>query len=284
MNGATVEQVGEVRAGLGEGPVWDALRNRLIWIDIRLHRLYTTDVASGETTQRDLPGAPGCVALTDADELLLAIGQDLVAMSKQGDLRAIASLPEQSVGRFNDGKPDAAGRLWVGTATAEGHWNAGLWRYEAGWEFAEMAPGVSMSNGLGWSPDGSRLYYADSMTHRIDIFHYDEDTGSLAGRRPWVSLPEAYLPDGLCVDEQGCVWLAVWGQSTVICFAPDGAELGRIRVPTPLVTSCAFGGADLGTLFITTACDDESDPHAGRLFAVDTGAKGLPPNRVRLPS
>lgn len=282
MNGAKVEQVGDVRAGLGEGPVWDAAQGRLIWIDIRLHRLYATDMASHKTTHRDLPGAPGCVALTGTGEVLLAIGQDLVTLSDQGDLRTIASLRSGSVGRFNDGKPDASGRFWVGTATDEGHADCGLWRFEAGRGFAEMAPGVSMSNGLGWNADGSRMFYVDSMSPRIDVFDYDAVTGTVSDRRPWVSLPEEYLPDGLCVDAEGCVWLAVWGQGAVICFAPDGAELGRIAVPTPLVTSCAFGGADLGTLFITTACEDEDDPHAGRLFAVDVGAKGLPLSWVKL--
>lgn len=282
MNSATVEQVGDMRADLGESPVWDAAQNRLIWIDIRLHRLYTTDVTSGETTHRDLPGSPGCVALTEQGGLLLAIGQDLLTYRADGDLRTIASLPTASIGRFNDGKPDALGRFWVGTATLEGHADCGLWQFEAGRGFAEMAPGVSMSNGLGWSPDGSRMYYVDSMCPRIDAFDYDAETGHVSGRRPWALLSEGSLPDGLCVDAEGCVWLAVWGQSMVICFGPDGTEVGRIAVPTPLVTSCAFGGADLSTLFITTACEDEGDPFAGRLFAIEPGAKGLPPNRVKV--
>lgn len=282
MNEASVEQVGEVRAGLGEGPVWDAEQNRLIWIDIRLSRLYATDVASGETTHRDLPGAPGCVALVQGGGVVLAIGQDLVMIAEDGAARTIVSLPTSTVGRFNDGKPDAAGRFWVGTAMAEGQSDCGLWRFDATGGFAELAPGVSMSNGLGWSPDGTLMYYVDTMTRRIDVFDYDVGTGMVSGRRPWVSLPEDHLPDGLCVDAEGCVWLAVWGQSGVMCFAPDGALDRRIAVPTPLITSCAFGGPDLGTLFITTACEDESDPYAGQLFAVDTGAKGLPPERVRL--
>jgi sugar lactone lactonase YvrE len=282
MDKATVEQVGEVQAGLGEGPVWDAARDRLIWIDIRLKRLYETNIASGETTHRDLPDAPGCVTLTETSDLLLAMGQDLVTLSEEGDLRPVASLPTGSTGRFNDGKPDAMGRFWIGTATAEGAWDCGLWRFAAGQGFAEMAPGVSMSNGLGWSPDGSRMYYVDSMTHRVDVFDYDATTGAVSGRTPWVTLPEGQLPDGLYVDAQGCVWLAVWGQSTVICIAPDGTEAGRIAMPTPLITSCAFGGADYGTLFVTTAREDDTDPQAGRLFAVETGAKGVPPNRVRL--
>lgn len=282
MRSAVPEHVGDIRAGLGEGPIWDASRNRLIWIDIRHHRLYTTDVASGDTMQRDLPGAPGCVALAEDGALVLGIGQQLLTMTVAGSFQEIAALPAASIGRFNDGKPDAAGRFWVGTATSDGHYECSLWRHAAGQGFNQMAAGISMSNGLGWSPDGTIMYYVDSMTHRIDVFDYDAATGSVSDRRPWASLPDGQLPDGLCVDADGCVWLAVWGQSCVICFGPNGTEEQRIKVPTPLVTSCAFGGQDYKTLFITTACEDNDDPHAGRLFAVDTGSAGLPPDRIKL--
>lgn len=282
MNNAIPEHVGEIRAGLGEGPVWDASRNQLVWIDIERHRLYTTDVASGDTTHRNLPDAPGCVALSEGGALVLGIGQQLLAIDAGEGLQEIAALPPGSIGRFNDGKPDAAGRFWVGTATSDGHYGCSLWQHVSGQGFDQMAADISMSNGLGWSPDGTKLYYVDSMTHRIDVFDYDVATGSVSNRQPWAFLPDGQLPDGLCVDADGCVWLAVWGQSCVICFGPNGAEEQRIAVPTPLVTSCAFGAQDYRTLFITTACEDDDDPHAGRLFAVDTGSRGLPPNRIRL--
>lgn len=282
MSNWTVDPVGTLRAGLGEGPVWDSDRNRLIWIDIRLCCLCITNILTGETSRRDLPGSPGCAALTNDGQIALAIGQELMLLSAKGDLTTVAALPGGSVGRFNDGKPDAEGRFWVGTATAEGHYDCALWRFEAGLGFIQAVPDVSMSNGIGWSPDGGQIYYVDSMCHRVDILAYDPQSGEVTDRRPWVVLPEGQLPDGLCVDVDGCVWLAVWGQSCVLRVTPDGVVDGRVDLPTPLVTSCAFGGPGYRTLFITTASQDETDPNAGRLFAADVDAQGAPPERVRL--
>lgn len=282
MSKWTARPVGTFRADLGEGPLWDSENNRLVWVDIGLCRLNFTDPDTGETTERELPGSPGSVALTDGGEILLAIGQELVVLSNAGKLRTIARLPACSVGRFNDGAPDAKGRFWVGTATLEGHFDCGLWRYDAAHGFRQEVPHVSMSNGIGWSPDGRRMYYVDSLCHRVDALDFDAEAGVASDRRPFAALPDGQLPDGLCVDDAGCVWLAVWGQSCVICFSPDGGEVGRITLPTPLVTSCAFGGADFATLYVTTASEDDDDPYAGRLFAADVGARGLTVGRVRL--
>lgn len=276
------EPVGSIRAGLGEGPVWDAAGDRLLWIDIRAARLHATRIDTQETTVRDLPGAPGCIALTEGGALLVAIGQELLALSEAGDVRPVASLPAGAAGRFNDGKPDAQGRFWVGTATAEGQAACDLWRFDPGAGFSVEVPGIAMSNGLGWSPDGRRFHYVDSLTGRLDLFDHDPLTGRLSGRRPLHSLPEGHLPDGLCVDAEGDIWLAVWGGAAVLHLSRAGALLGQVDLPTPLVTSCAFGGPDLATLFITTADEDGADPHAGRLFAADVGRRGLPPGRARL--
>ncbi|EAR52738.1 hypothetical protein OG2516_00889 [Oceanicola granulosus HTCC2516] len=277
------EPLGTHRAGLGEGPVWRADVARLAWIDIRRARLHETDPASGETTWRALPGAPGAVSLTDGDALLLAIGQELLTLAPGAPApQVVARLPEGAVGRFNDGKPDAMGRFWIGTADPDGGTRARLWRYAAGQRFAPMLDGVSMSNGLGWSGDGRAFYYADSPTTTIARFDFDMARGTLGPRRNHLVLPAGQLVDGLCVDAEGCVWLAVWGQSCVHRIAPDGRLAETIELPTPLVTSCAFGGEDLRTLFITTASDDPSDPLAGALFACVPGPRGLPPNRTLL--
>lgn len=276
------EPVGRIRAGLGEGPVWDGAGERLLWIDIRLSRLYATAVPSGETLTRDLPGAPGCIALTREGPLLVAIGQEIVALPDDGAPVPVARLPEGSAGRFNDGKPDAQGRFWVGTATAEGDPDCALWRFDPGADALAQVPGIAMSNGLGWSPDGRSFYYVDSLTGRLDVFDHDPQSGRLSRRRPLFTLPEGQLPDGLCVDAEGGIWLAVWGGACVLNLSRGGAVLGRVDLPTPLVTSCAFGGPDLGTLFITTADEDAGDPHAGRLFAARVGKRGASPRRARL--
>ncbi|SMY08903.1 SMP-30/gluconolactonase/LRE family protein [Flavimaricola marinus] len=282
MESWKAEPIGAIRAGLGEGPVWDAEESRLIWIDIKLARLYETDITTGRTTALDLPGSPGCAALTERGDVVLAIGQDLMVLSSDGALRAIASLPKGSLGRFNDGKPDAAGRLWVGTATADGHFDCCLWRYDDEHGFSREVPDVSMSNGIGWSPDDKHMYYVDSVCHRVDTLDFDSEIGVARNRRPFSVLPDAQLPDGLCVDVEGNIWLAVWGESCVVRISPSGEKVGRVEVPTPLVTSCAFGGDGHRTLFITSASEDDSDPNAGRLYAVDVGSQGLPAARMRL--
>lgn len=276
------EPVGQIRAGLGEGPVWDGANDRLLWIDIRLERLHATKIGTGETSVLDLPEAPGCVALTREGPLIVAMGQAIVALSADGTPTELARLPEGSAGRFNDGKPDAAGRFWVGTATTEGEGDCALWRFDPGADPSPQVRGVAMSNGLGWAPDGRRLYYVDSLTRRLDVFDFDPQGGGLSRRRPLIRLPEGQLPDGLCVDAEGGIWLAVWGGSCVLHLSPGGEILGRVDLPTPLATSCAFGGRDLGTLFVTTANEDDGDPLAGHLFAADVGVCGMAPDRARL--
>ena len=282
MTGPAVETIGSIRAGLGEGPVWDNERHLLLWIDIRLCRIYNTDIRTAVTTFRDLPGSPGSLALTREGEVLLAVNQELLVLSKNSEPRRLAALPTSALGQFNDGKPDAAGRFWVGTATADGHFDCCLWRYDPREGFSSQLPGISMSNGIGWSPDRCRMYYVDSVTHCLDVLEHDPESGTLGERRSLVTLPEGQLPDGLSVDAEGGIWLAVWGGACVLHLSPDGEELGRIHLPTPLVTSCAFGGPDYSTLFITTASEEDDDPYAGRLFSCKVGVKGTAPERVQV--
>lgn len=270
------EVIGPHRAGLGEGPLWRAESARLMWIDIRGAALLQTDPGSGQTQVTPLPESPGAVALSDRG-VIWAIGQALVAEGRE-----VARLPPGQPGRFNDGKADAAGRFWVGTANAKWRADCTLWRYDGA--FVPVLPGVTMSNGLGWSPDGRTFYYVDTGTLCLDAFDCAPD-GGLSRRRTLLRLPAGHLPDGLSVDAAGRIWLALWGGGCVLCVTPDGRVDRRLDLPVPLVTSCAFGGDDLRTLFITTAQSDGTPgPLEGALFAVDAGAQGLPPARVSLPA
>lgn len=282
MQSHVAHTVGPIRAQLGEGPIWDDAGARLLWIDIRRARLYATQTGTGETSFIDLPGSPGCIALTREGPLVVAIGQEILAIADDGTLTQVARLPERSPGRFNDGKPDAMGGFWVGTASQEGDATCALWRFDPAEGFSCRLPGVAMSNGLGWSPDGAQFYFVDSLSGRLDVFDHDPRSCRLDRRRPLLSLPEGQLPDGLCVDAGGEIWLAVWGGACVLHLSPTGRLLGKVDLPTPLVTSCAFGGPGLGTLFITTARENDADPDAGRLFACDVGRRGMLPDLVRL--
>jgi sugar lactone lactonase YvrE len=158
-----------------------------------------------------------------------------------------------------------------------------LYRLDANRGLTRVLTGVTISNGLGWSPDGRTMYYIDSATHRIDAFDFEPETGSVSGRRRLVELPEGWgLPDGMTVDEEGFLWVAFWGGSAVRRIAPDGQVALVVELPVSLVTSCAFGGDDLADLYVTSARTELSgtqlrqQPHAGALFRIRPDVRGLP--------
>jgi sugar lactone lactonase YvrE len=154
--------------------------------------------------------------------------------------------------RSNDAKADPRGRLWHGTmAYDEGDARGALYRLDTAGETKLMVSGVTVSNGMGWSPDGKTMYYIDSPTKRVDAFAFDLDTGDLGERRPFATVEQGF-PDGMCVDAEGAVWVAVWMGHRVVRFLPDGSLDRVLELPVPKVTSCAFAGPRLDTLIVTT--------------------------------
>jgi len=276
--------LGNYRAELGESPLWDAAHGRLLWLDILHFRLLSTDPATGATGITELGRRASAIAFEDDGGLVAAAGREIVRL---GSGEVIATLPDTSLGRFNDGKPDADGRFWVGTADPQGEPRGALCRLGPAGGLSPMLDGVRMSNGLGWSPDGRTMYYVDTGTRRLDAFDFDMAGGMLGQRRTMLELPPGHLPDGLTVDADGRVWLAVWGSSLVLAIAPDGRIEREVRLPTLRPSSCTFGGPELRTLFITTAQQGATaeelaaDPLAGALFAFEPGVEGLPPERIR---
>jgi sugar lactone lactonase YvrE len=181
---------------------------------------------------------------------------------------------------MNDGKCDRAGRFFAGTKADDDTPQAGaLYRLENG-EVTQLLDNVTISNGIGWSPDERLMYYADTPTGRIDVFDFDATTGEPTNRRRFVDIPQdAGLPDGLCVDADGAVWVALWGGAAVHRYRADG-ELDRVlRLPVSNVTCPTFGGKDLDVLYITTARTDE--PGSGALFRCRPGVTGQPANPYR---
>lgn len=257
-------------AELGEGPCWDAARGHLLWVDIRRGELHVWDGGAHEVTR---VGAPlGAAVPTDDGDVLLAFA-DRLALLSGGTL---ASVPHGESMRLNDGACDAQGRFWVGSMRRDedDRRDAALYRFDG--ELVRVLDGVSLSNGLGWSPDGACMYYIDTHRRTVDVFDYD---GDLSNRRPLATIDDGF-PDGLTVDDEGAVWVALWGGSAVHRFTPDG-ELDRVlELPALNVTSCCFGGSDRRTLFITTAAPD------GRVYAADVGVSGPPaqPFRSTAPS
>jgi sugar lactone lactonase YvrE len=157
-----------------------------------------------------------------------------------------------------------------------------LFRLDATGAVETMLTGVTISNGIAWSPDDTTMYYVDTTTRAIDVFDYDAETGAIAGRRRLVTIEQsAGEPDGLVVDAEGCIWVALWDGWAVRRYAPDSTLLATVEIPAARVTKPAFGGDDLADLYVTTASPDERDdaqPHAGGIFRVRTGVRGLAPH------
>jgi sugar lactone lactonase YvrE len=285
---AAVEPVGDVTAALGEGPYWVPEDDCLLWVDIEGARLHRTYFPARETVT-DSPGPVSAAFPAVGGGILIVGGAALTLLfpaerGGQWVARTIADAPAREDIRFNDAGVDPAGRVWAGSMhMAEAAPVGELYRLDAGGRLNPVVKNVTVSNGLGWSPDGSRMYYADSPLRRVDVFDYDPATGEATSRRPFADLSEAEgVPDGLTVDADGCVWVAMWGGSALRRFTPEGQPDAVLPVPVSQPTSCAFGGPDLADLYITSArvglTDDQlaAQPLAGRLLHVRPGPVGLP--------
>lgn len=272
---------------LGEGPVWDAANDEVIWLDIlraQVHRRRLDGVGARRT--ETLADAIGCIALRTDGSWLLADARGPALRHRDEPPAPITTFEALEGGalpaplRANDGGVDPVGRFWFGTIA----WDlrpdvAALYRMDdPDRPVVRVLDGVSISNGLGWSPQGTTMYYIDSPTQRIDRFDYDVDTGSASNRRPLAEVPAGMgVPDGLAVDAEGGVWVALFDGSAVVRYEPDGTLDHLLVVPTPRVTSCAFVGAELDRLVITTAAVelDPPTPPAGATFLADVGVRGL---------
>ncbi|MFL5928617.1 MAG: SMP-30/gluconolactonase/LRE family protein, partial [Gaiellaceae bacterium] len=268
------------QARLGEGPRWDTAARRLLWVDIEGRALHLFDPESGVDRAIPVWSRIGAASWTTAEgTILVALAERLALLSlADQSLSTLLEIPHAGHMRLNDGACDPAGRFWVGSmALAETPAAAALYRFADGM-LERIVDGVTLSNGLGWSPDATLMYYVDSPTHRIDLFDYDVDAGTLANRRPFVELERVDgIPDGIAVDDEGGVWLALWGGSSVRRYSADGRLEEVVDVPAAHVTACCFGGDDGRTLFITSAEPD------GRLFVVaDAGVSGAPATRFQL--
>jgi len=268
-------------AELGEGPVWDAAREELVWVDVDRGLVHRRSRGRADVTM-DVGQPVGCAVPRAAGGLALAVrdGFALLPGDGSGDARLVAAVERQRPDtRMNDGACDACGRFWAGTMSLAGDTRgAALYRLDPDLAVTRVLPGISVSNGIGWSPDGSALYHVDSPRRRIDVYDFDAPTASVAGRRAVVAVDaELGTPDGLAVDAEGGVWVALWGGGAVHRYGPDGALEERLELPVTNVTSCCFGGRDLGTLYVTTAARGAAhEPLAGLLFACRPGVRGLP--------
>lgn len=284
------ELIVDARSMIGEGPVWDERRYRLIWVDVAAGLIHALDLKSGAVATRQAGQPVGSVALCPDGGLVAALrdGFGVLPGSREGIGAFVEVEKDIAENRMNDGKCDCRGRFWAGSMAVDHTPGAGtlycLQRVNGELRISVHLRGMTISNGLDWSGDNRRMYYVDSATQGIDVFDFDAEAGQLSNRRLFVAIPRSDgLPDGMMVDAEGYVWVALFGGGKVRRYSPSGEIDMEVEVPVTLVTSCAFGGEDLGDLYVTTArhrlsaAEAAAQPTAGGVFVSRPGPQGRAP-------
>jgi len=289
--GVATELVADVHNHVGEGPAWDDRDGSLLWIDIVPGHVFKLTVATGELTQITLGQETSVCIPRASGGYVVGLQDGIFGLDKIADgwsLEPLVDVELDNPGNLmNDCKCDALGRLWGGTRSRD--WipaTGGLYRVEPNLTAHQVLNGLNVSNGIGWNPEFTRMYFVDSKPEpgTLDVLDFDLETGTATNRRTFVEIPNepGYSADGLAVDAEGYVWLALLGASAVYRYAPDGSLDDVVALPTKQPTSCCFGGPDLTDLYVTsgnvdmTDAEHEADPHAGGVFVVNLGVKGQP--------
>ncbi|MCB1495102.1 MAG: SMP-30/gluconolactonase/LRE family protein [Bauldia sp.] len=284
----TVECVVDCRNKLGEVPVWDVAEQALYWVDIEGRLLQRLEPATGRLDRWEMPERIACFALREKGGLIVGFASGIAFYDLDtGAIDWIARPEADRNTRFNEGKCDRQGRFWTGTMDDSlAEHDGALYRVDPDLTVTRVLGNVGISNTMVWSLDDRSFYFADTLDGRIDRFDFDAVSGNLSNRRPVIDLSGTGIgPDGSTIDTDGYIWNAQWDGWRLARYSPDG-ELDRIvELPVQKPTSCMFGGADLRTLYVTTAIWDltpeqlRAQPQAGGLFAVDVGIGGVPESR-----
>lgn len=269
--------VGNIVAELGEGPRWDPDSQALVWLDVPrllMHRMDLHGEVHTTTLSRRVSAIGFCmsrrryVAATDC-------GFGFVD-PKTGCVASIVEVEQAAQARMNDGGVDGAGRFFAGSVSSDAdRSNGSLHCLRPDGTVRRVFGDVRMSNGIGWSADGRRMYYIDTLSRSLDVFDYDLAAGIPRERRLVVLFSrDEGLPDGLCVDAEDRIWVALWGGRAVRCYSDMGKLLRTVRVPCVNVTACILGGRNNDCLYVTSAATDDPTPFAGRLFSCSVGVRG----------
>jgi sugar lactone lactonase YvrE len=280
----------DIRSGLGEGPVWSELEQALYWLDCVKPAVYRYDPGTGENRQLDLPldSTIGTIAFRRRGGYIMALESGIKVVEDDGKTVRLVCHPEKGrdENRYNDGKPDRSGRLFLGSLNkADRDPTGALYRINVDGSCRELDGPFVCANGMDWSLDNRIFYFVDSGSRNIFAYDYDPATGDLENRRVLATVAaEEGTPDGMCIDTEGFLWVAHWNGWRVSRFDPQGRRERQIRMPVPQPTSLCFGGPDLDRLYITSAAMDldrptlEAAPLSGSLFVLEPGVKGLPPS------
>ncbi|MCH2115436.1 MAG: SMP-30/gluconolactonase/LRE family protein [Pirellulales bacterium] len=288
MSEIRVNRVLEVRANLGEGPIWDADAKVLWWLDILGKKLHQFHPDSGRDETWDLGQMPGTVVCRQKGGVVLAVEDGFAEFDFKAEKLIALANPEHDKpeNRFNDGKCDPSGRFWAGTmhkVDALTKSSGALYSLDADHRVAKHVDSVGVSNGIVWTQDAKTMYYIDTVSAAVDAFDFDNGAGKVSRRRTVFQVPQGMgLPDGMAIDDSGKLWVSFWDGWQVARICPiEGKVIGKIELPVANVTACAFGGAALDQLFITTARagvsdeDLEKQPLAGDLFMAQPGVHGV---------
>lgn len=268
---------------LAESPVWDAVRQRLWFVDINAPALHRLDPASGELETWPMPAAIGSIALDKTGQVITARRDGIWRFDPTTEEETLLAASPLENARFNDGRCDRQGRFWVGGMSDERQPETALYRLDGDSLSRQGLVGaISISNALAWSPDGATMYHADTPTSCVYAYDYDVKAGTIANRRLFLDLREtAERPDGATVDAAGNYWVAFYGAAKVVQFSTAGDRLREMHLPVKAPTMPCFGGPDMKTLFITTARQKHTDdelkkmPLAGGIFSVRVDVPGL---------
>jgi L-arabinonolactonase len=290
-----MELIDTIRVGntLGEGVQWDAANQALWWTDIQERRLHRYDWAARQLETFSAPERIGSFGLIGGSKWLIAAFESGIALYEpRGGTTKWLSRPDAELTgvRFNDGRVDRQGRFWAGTMeeTEPRSSRANLYCVDGNGVAHKRESGVTISNGICWSPDSSRFYFADSPKQMIYAYDFNSATGTIANRREFVRTPEGASPDGANVDAEGFLWSAHWGAGQVVRYTPEGEIDTILEVPASQPTCVAFGGPGLDLLFVTSAREGLSEmelsrqPGAGDVFVYKSGCIGLAENQFIL--
>ena len=279
----------DVRASLGECPLWSVDEGVLYWVDINAPSLNRFDPASGRNVAMPMPENIGSYALRAEGGFVVALRNGIWLADRHGNLeRKVATAPYDATHyRFNDGRCDPQGRFVVGSMNEKRDADsAALYRLDADFSLAQLFGNITISNGLAWSPDGRTMYHADTPARIVRAYDYDPESGTPASGRTFAQWSgETERPDGGATDSAGNYWIAFYRGGKILQLAPDGKPIAEYAVPAMCPTMCAFGGPDLRTLYVTSARQGRDDeelarlPQSGSIFAMRVDVPGMPEAR-----
>lgn len=265
-------------SGIGEGPHWDSKTQSLLYVDIYNYDVHRWDALTGQNTKHHFNEPVTLVIPNKNGGYIVSVGKKIVLLNwETGNYTVLAEVEKNIDGnRFNDGKCDPEGRLWAGTMSYPDWYKGSLYRMDLDGSIHKLLTNISISNGLAWTKDGKTMYYIDSKPKKIYAFDYDNKKGIITNQKELVDINSINItdpnkqPDGMTIDTEDKIWVAIHGDGKVIRFDPKtGAPITTVHFPTRKTTSCTFGGKNLDELYVTSAGKASlSDPYAGAVFKV----------------